>query len=132
MAGKTVLGDGGGICQVSTTLFRAALNSGLPISEYHAHAYRVGYYENDAKPGLDATVFGPTVDFKFINNTPASILIQTIVDKENNKLLFIKVRSGDEYSQLEPNSYVIRKNEKHDYMCLLDDLDLRFLFIPYN
>jgi len=88
MAGKTVLGDGGGICQVSTTLFRAALNSGLPISEYHAHAYRVGYYENDAKPGLDATVFGPTVDFKFINNTPASILIQTIVDKENNKLLF--------------------------------------------
>lgn len=88
MAGKTVLGDGGGICQVSTTLFRAVLNSGLPIEEYHAHAYRVGYYENDAKPGLDATVFGPTVDFKFINDTPASILIQTTADEENNKLYF--------------------------------------------
>ena len=86
--GKTVLGDGGGICQVSTTLFRAVLNTGLPIVEYHAHAYRVGYYENDAKPGLDATVYGPTVDFKFINDTPASILIQTSADKDNNKLFF--------------------------------------------
>ena len=86
--GKTVLGDGGGICQVSTTLFRATLNAGLPIVEYHSHAYRVGYYENDAKPGLDATVFGPTVDFKFINDTPASILIQTSVDETNNKLYF--------------------------------------------
>ena len=43
--GRTVLGDGGGVCQVSTTLFRAALNSGLPITERHAHAYRVHYYE---------------------------------------------------------------------------------------
>lgn len=86
--GKTVLGDGGGICQVSTTLFRAVLNTGLPISEYHAHAYRVGYYENDAKPGLDATVYGPTVDFKFVNDTPASILIQTSADEENHKLFF--------------------------------------------
>ncbi len=88
MAGKTVLGDGGGICQVSTTLFRAVLNAGLPIEEYHAHAYRVGYYENDAKPGLDATVFGPTVDFRFINDTPASILIQTTADEENHLLSF--------------------------------------------
>lgn len=86
--GKTVLGDGGGICQVSTTLFRAALNTGLPIAEYHSHAYRVGYYENDAKPGLDATVYGPTVDFKFVNDTPASILIQTSADEENQKLHF--------------------------------------------
>lgn len=86
--GRTVLGDGGGICQVSTTLFRAVLSTGLPISEYHPHAYRVGYYENDAKPGLDATVFGPTVDFKFVNDTPASILIQTTADEENHKLSF--------------------------------------------
>ena len=86
--GKTVLGDGGGICQVSTTIFRAVLNTGLPITEYHSHAYRVGYYENDAKPGLDATVYGPSVDFKFVNNTSASILIQTSADEENNKLYF--------------------------------------------
>ncbi|MBI3887615.1 VanW family protein [Candidatus Microgenomates bacterium] len=43
--GKTVLDDGGGVCQVSTTLYRAALNAGLPILERTAHAYRVGFYE---------------------------------------------------------------------------------------
>src|SRR5581483_9651596 len=51
--GKTTLGDGGGVCQVSTTMFRAALNAGLPIVERHQHAYRVGYYEQDAGPGID-------------------------------------------------------------------------------
>jgi vancomycin resistance protein YoaR len=86
--GKTVLGDGGGVCQVSTTLFRAALNAGLPIIERHAHAYRVGYYENDSKPGFDATVFAPSVDLKIKNNTPAYILIQTEIDQENNLLYF--------------------------------------------
>lgn len=86
--GKTVLGDGGGVCQISTTLFRAALNSGLPITERYAHAYRVSYYENDSKPGLDATVFAPSVDLKIENNTPAAILIQTSVDEENMLLYF--------------------------------------------
>jgi len=46
--GKTVLGDGGGVCQVSTTMFRAALDAGLPIVERRAHSYRVGYYEQAA------------------------------------------------------------------------------------
>ncbi len=84
--GKTVLGDGGGVCQVSTTIFRAALNAGLPIIERQAHSYRVAYYENDSKPGLDATVFSPYVDLKFENNTSGAILIQTKVDTEQNKL----------------------------------------------
>lgn len=87
-AGKTVLGDGGGVCQVSTTLFRAALNAGLPIIERLAHAYRVGYYENDSKPGFDATVFAPTADLKILNDTPASLLIQIENDKDNNILVF--------------------------------------------
>lgn len=86
--GKTILGDGGGVCQVSTTLFRAALNTGLPIIERHPHAYRVYYYENDSKPGFDATVFAPSVDLKFKNDTPAAILIQTEIDKKNNLLIF--------------------------------------------
>lgn len=86
--GKTVLGDGGGICQISTTIFRAALNAGLPIVERHAHAYRVGYYENDAKPGLDATIYTPTVDLKFKNDTPGAILIQTEVDQINHLVYF--------------------------------------------
>lgn len=86
--GKTVLGDGGGVCQVSTTFFRAALNAGLPIIERQAHAYRVGYYENDSQPGFDATVYAPSVDLKIKNDTPGYILIETEVDTENNLLYF--------------------------------------------
>jgi len=84
--GKTVLGDGGGVCQVSTTVFRAALNAGLPITERKAHAYRVGYYEQDSKPGIDATVYNPTADLKFLNDTGNHILIQTKVDTVNLKM----------------------------------------------
>ena len=86
--GKTVLGDGGGVCQVSTTLFRAALNAGLPIIERNAHAYRVGYYENDSQPGFDATVYAPTVDLKIKNDTQGYILIETEIDEEKNLLYF--------------------------------------------
>lgn len=86
--GKTVLGDGGGICQVSTTLFRAALKAGLEIIERHPHAYRVSYYENDSPPGFDATVFAPNIDLKIKNNTPAYLLIETEIDKLNSQLFF--------------------------------------------
>lgn len=85
--GRTVLDDGGGICQVSTTLFRAALNSGLPIVSRTAHAYRVGYYEQGGfKPGLDATVWAPGVDFAFKNDTNHYILVQAVMDAANSKL----------------------------------------------
>lgn len=78
--GRTVLDDGGGVCQDSTTLFRAVLNAGLPIVERTAHAYRVGYYEQGFPPGLDATVFYPSVDFKFKNDTGHYVLIQAYTD----------------------------------------------------
>ena len=86
--GRTVLGDGGGVCQVSTTLFRAILNAGLPITERHPHSYRVSYYEEDSPPGLDATVFYPSVDLKFINDTGNYILIQSVVDPEALRLTY--------------------------------------------
>lgn len=86
--GKTVLGDGGGVCQVSTTLFRAVLNAGLPVIERRSHSYRVGYYEQGSPPGLDATVFAPTTDFKFKNDTPGYILIQTLFDPKKYELVF--------------------------------------------
>jgi len=75
-SGRTVLDDGGGVCQVSTTVFRAVLNSGLPVVARTAHAYRVGYYEQGFPPGLDATVFSPTVDFIFSNDTNSHVLVQ--------------------------------------------------------
>ena len=86
--GRTILGDGGGVCQVSTTFFRAALNTGLPITERQAHAYRVHYYEDDLGPGFDATVFDPTADLKIKNDTPAYILIQSNIDLKKKKLTF--------------------------------------------
>jgi vancomycin resistance protein YoaR len=70
---KTIPEYGGGICQVSTTLFRAALNAGLPITERRAHSYVVNYY---GKPGLDATIYLPKPDFRFQNDTNHHILIQ--------------------------------------------------------
>lgn len=84
--GRTVLGDGGGVCQVSTTLFRAVLNSGLPVVERKAHSYRVGYYEQDSPPGLDATVYAPSPDFRFTNDTPAYVLIQAAADTAGSSL----------------------------------------------
>jgi vancomycin resistance protein YoaR len=84
--GRTVLDDGGGVCQVSTTLFRAVLNAGLPILEHHAHAYRVSYYEQKSPPGLDATVFAPTADFRFRNDTRHYLLLQSTIDSKTQKL----------------------------------------------
>jgi len=86
--GRTILGDGGGVCQVSTTLFRAILNAGLSIEERHPHAYRVSYYEQDSQPGFDATVFDPSADLKFKNDTQAHILIQSRIDFKNKTLVF--------------------------------------------
>jgi vancomycin resistance protein YoaR len=85
--GRTVLGDGGGVCQVSTTLFRGAMNAGLPITERWAHAYRVGYYEQNSKAGIDATVYAPSKDLRFLNDTPGHILVQLINDPKNLHLV---------------------------------------------
>lgn len=93
--GKTVLGDGGGVCQVSSTLFRAILNAGLPITERHPHAYRVSYYEAQSPPGLDATVFYPSVDLKFKNDTENYILIQSFIDLEEQSLRYVLYGKSD-------------------------------------
>lgn len=85
--GRTIKGVGGGVCQVSTTLFRTAFFSGFPIVERYSHAYRVSYYEmtasggvNSQFAGLDATVYFPLVDFKFRNDSPYWILMETYVN----------------------------------------------------
>lgn len=63
---------GGGLCQIGTTAFRAALASGLPIVERRNHSYRVRYYE---PAGTDATIYEPSPDFQFKNDTGHHILI---------------------------------------------------------
>jgi len=80
---KTVPEYGGGVCQVSTTMFRAAVYSGMDITERHPHAYPVKYYNPQ---GFDATVYSPSPDLKFKNNTGNWVLIQTKI--EGNNLIF--------------------------------------------
>ena len=84
---RTIKGVGGGVCQVSTTLFRTVFFAGLPVVERYPHAYRVLYYEqtavvgkyNQNLAGLDATVYVPLVDFKFTNDTENWLLMETYV-----------------------------------------------------
>ena len=79
------MGIGGGVCQVSTTAFRAAYLGGFPIVERYNHGYVVDWY---GKPGLDATIFTPSVDFKFRNDTGAYLLIEPVVDSANGVMTF--------------------------------------------
>ncbi|MEM7125288.1 MAG: VanW family protein [Chloroflexota bacterium] len=82
---QTAVGVGGGVCQVSTTVFRAAFEAGLPIVERYNHGYVVSWYGD---PGLDATIYTPTVDFKFRNDTETYLLIDPIVDSANGQITF--------------------------------------------
>jgi vancomycin resistance protein YoaR len=67
---------GGGICQVSTTAFRAAMQSGMKITYRRNHSYPVKYY---GTPGYDATVYQPFPDFRFVNDTKNPILLKTSI-----------------------------------------------------
>ena len=82
---KTEKELGGGVCQVSTTAFRAAFSGGLPIVQRRNHSYAVPYY----KPyGLDATIYLGAQDLRFRNDTPGAILIQTFVQDEDVFFVF--------------------------------------------
>ncbi len=71
---------GGGLCQVSSTAFRAAMNAGLPITARRNHSFAVQYY---APQGTDATIYPGSQDLKFINNLSSNMLIHTkIVGKK--------------------------------------------------
>ncbi|HEY5159398.1 MAG TPA: VanW family protein, partial [Anaerolineales bacterium] len=99
--GRTITGVGGGVCQVSTTLFRTALFGGYPIIERHEHAYRVMYYEQTASgtdpnlAGIDATVYVPLVDLKFQNDRPYWLLMETYFHADTSSLEW-KFYSGDD------------------------------------
>jgi len=99
--GRTIKGVGGGVCQVSTTLFRAVFNAGFPIVERIPHAYRVSYYEQTASgavdprlAGLDATVYFPLVDFKFTNDSPHWILMETYMGSSSLTWKFYSTADG--------------------------------------
>jgi len=80
---RTVPEYGGGLCQLGTTMFRVALNAGVPITQRSPHSYRVVYYE---PAGMDATIYSPQPDLRFINDTEHYLLLQTKI--EGNNLIF--------------------------------------------
>lgn len=91
VGGQTIAGIGGGVCQVSTTLYQTAFFAGFPITERLPHGYMLGYYRDGAGHGMDATVYNDgniNIDMKFINNTPHHLLIENYFSEENQALTF--------------------------------------------
>jgi vancomycin resistance protein YoaR len=87
--GRTQLEWGGGVCQVSTTVFRAAFWAGVPITERNQHSFRISWYEELGEPpGLDAAIFtGPGgYNLRFVNDTGSWLLMQTSVDLQRQVL----------------------------------------------
>ncbi|MCO5186518.1 MAG: VanW family protein [Anaerolineae bacterium] len=97
--GRTIEGIGGGVCQVSTTLFQTAFWAGLDIGDRYNHGYRVHYYEDGpidgpGGVGMDATIFSPIVDLTFTNNTEHHLLIENYY-REGDQSLTFKFYSTD-------------------------------------
>ncbi|RPJ21118.1 MAG: hypothetical protein EHM35_18625, partial [Planctomycetaceae bacterium] len=117
---QTITGVGGGVCQVATTAFQTAFYGGYPILERVGHAYRVSYYESGEGPGLDATVYSPIVDFRFLNDTPYHLLIETYVNQGNSSITWKFYSTGMNrrvvkdgphiHSQTPPPSPIYRAN----------------------
>lgn len=101
---RTIQGVGGGVCQVSSTVFQAAFYAGFPIVERYAHGYRVGYYESGSAVaagrqyksgvGMDATVYSPIIDFRFRNDTPYFLLMETYYEPNKQSLMFKLYSTG--------------------------------------
>ena len=101
---------GGGLCQVSTTAFRAAFFGGLPITARRNHSYAVHYYEwiDENRPravGLDATIYSPSQDMKFINDTAGAILIWTKIEGKRLHFEFYGTPDGRQVTVDGPHPY---------------------------
>jgi vancomycin resistance protein YoaR len=83
---QTIPEYGGGLCQIGTTIFRATMDTGLPVTARRNHSYSVSYYLENGLPGTDATIYDPYPDYKFKNDTGNYILIQSRI--EGNDLYF--------------------------------------------
>jgi len=109
---RSVKEAGGGLCQLATTVFRAAMNAGLKITERQNHSYVVGYYG----PGLDATIYGPHPDLRFVNDTGEYLLFQMrtsgdsliaeFYGKKDNRVVTISQPKLFDYIDPPPNKYL--------------------------
>lgn len=87
---------GGGLCQVSTTMYRGALYAGLPVVERSPHSYAVGYYSQIGGHGIDATIYPGARDLRFKNDTPGSLLLQAYTEGSEAYFIFYGTKDGRE------------------------------------
>ena len=99
---KTIPEYGGGLCQVSTTLFRAAVYSGLKITERRSHSYAVRYY---SPTGFDATIYPPYTDLKFENTTPGHLYLQSKIQSTKITFQIFGTSDGRTVKLTGPNVY---------------------------
>lgn len=95
---------GGGLCQVSTTMYRVALDAGFPITDRTPHQYRVSYYE---PAGQDATIYIPNPDLKFINDTKHYVLIEAVMGDNTLTFNFYGTSDGRKVEVTDPEIFNI-------------------------
>lgn len=115
---KTTPEYGGGLCQIGTTVFRGAMDSGLKITERRNHSYRVAYYE---PAGTDATIYEPSPDFRFLNDTGNYILINGYLRGDEVVFEFWGTKDG---RTVDPRNPVIYNIVPPPPMKLIETLDL--------
>jgi vancomycin resistance protein YoaR len=100
--GELKNGLGGGVCQVSTTVFNAAYEAGLSITERHNHALYIDHYPL----GRDATVNYPDTDLKFVNDTDHWLLLETIIGSSS---LIVRLYGTPVHRRVETQSSPLRE-----------------------
>lgn len=100
--GKVVQEYGGGICQVSSTLYNAVLYSNLEITERYNHGFKPSY----VKPGLDATVSWGGPDFKFTNNRNYPIKILCDTSGKILKIYIYGLKTDNDYTVVLDAQYI--------------------------
>ena len=83
---QVITGVDGGVCQVATTAFQTAFYGGYPILERVEHAFRASSFEEVEGPGMDAAVYAPVADFRFLNDTPYHLLIEVDVNPDDSSI----------------------------------------------
>lgn len=114
---RTIPEYGGGLCQIGTTTFRGALDSGLDITARTNHSYRVTYYE---PAGTDATIYDPSPDFRFLNDTGNYILIQTRIEGDEAIFEFWGTKDGRTVERTKPRIYNIVSPPETKYVETTD------------
>lgn len=130
--GEYVEGVGGGVCQVSTTLYNACILAGLTIVEVNNHSLPASY----VLPGFDAMVNVGTSDLRVTNNTSNDFLITTCSNQDKCRVCLYGVRPQfeikrrfDKYQELPADDGLTNANSKHDELCLQE---VNYLIPPQN